>query len=49
MGNLVTQQQAALLQSTKHQVIERMFVGQAIDQTVKIGVLHAQLDQAALG
>ena len=31
------------------QFVDRRFVGGAVDQGIEIGVLHAQLDQAAFG
>jgi len=48
LDNLVTQAQAALLESPQQQIITQRMLGTAVDQAVEIGVLHAKLDQLAL-
>ena len=46
-GDLVAQQQAALLQPAQQQFVAGGVDGRAVDQAVEVGMLDAQLDQAA--
>lgn len=48
-GDLVTQEKPALLQSEQHQFVNGPIQGQAVDQTVEVGMLDTQFDQPALG
>lgn len=45
-SHLITQQKPTLLQSTHDELIAERIAGGAVDETVEIGVLDAQLDQA---
>jgi hypothetical protein len=48
LNDLVSQAQAALLESPQQQVVTQSMPDRAIDQAVKIGVFDAQLDQLTL-
>ena len=47
--DLIPQDQAALLQPAKHELIGWKLLVQAIDPGVQIGMLNLQFDQAAFG
>jgi len=47
-GNLVAQQQAALLEPAQRQIIGGGLLGGAVDEAVEIGVCHPQFDQFTL-
>jgi hypothetical protein len=47
--DLIPQDQAALLQPAKHELIGWKLLIQAIDPGVQIGMLNLQFDQAAFG
>lgn len=47
--DLIPQDQAALLQPAKHELIGWKFLVQAIDPSVQIGMLNLHFDQAAFG
>ncbi len=48
-GNLVAQGQPSLFQPAHHELIDRAFVADAVNQGIEIGMLHTQFDQVSLG
>jgi serine/threonine protein phosphatase PrpC len=49
LRNLIPQQQTALFEAPQCQLIHRGLVTSAVDQAVKVGMLHPQLNEATVG
>ena len=48
LRNLVAQNETPFLQSAQRQIIGGALIGCLIDKGIKVGMLHAKLDQSAL-